>query len=469
MAAPKTKNKLYGIVDVIVQSVRDKSIDIHYVFTKDFAKQYGYHDDDFQDFFELLRYNWYDSLPYINSLTLENRIKEFGAITLTNGYLVDGANVACCIIKNIFAGFCMTGKMFLQMDFSHAIVPNILFDEDDFWEDRTDFIYISHKGKKIHFTARSILDTEDLQGKIITSKTDLMQLFRVVQSWEDDKKDNLTWRLVEHTDNELPKEITIKADEVVNNDDEPHLVPLNIYGFMASLIHAMCRDIVRRKIFNVNWYDENWAITVPLTATNINLLSYKDLPKNLHIPAIDVIDAYFETAFEIMQNKLHFKESAYEYNPEYVIKNILNVELNQRKLLNNSLLWKNLPKEVQQMLLKYLDIYINFLRKRSGAEEPAHEQTNIASKAAINHEQSLPFFVPEKLKELGTLTYEQFCDKYREAVQSDAPKLAKFLHRYEKLKVFDFSGYRKREVLETLQAYFPEMKEYKYNNFVTYF
>ena len=82
---------------------------------------------------------------------------------------------------------------------------------------------------------------------------------------------------------------------------------------------------------------------------------------------------------------------------------------------------------------------------------------------------SLPFFIPEKLQALELYTIEQFEDMYRKAVESDAHTLADFLHKYEKLGIFDFRGYEKNDVFETLRNYFPTMKVYKYNNFVTYF
>jgi len=97
------------------------------------------------------------------------------------------------------------------------------------------------------------------------------------------------------------------------------------------------------------------------------------------------------------------------------------------------------------------------------------QEPTVAKNATVEPKQPLPFFVPDKLEELGLYTYEQFASMYRKAVESDAHTLADFLHKYEKLGVFDFIGYEKMEVYDSLRSYFPTMKKYIYNNFVTYF
>lgn len=84
-------------------------------------------------------------------------------------------------------------------------------------------------------------------------------------------------------------------------------------------------------------------------------------------------------------------------------------------------------------------------------------------------ERNCPFVVAEKLRELNLYTYEEFAHMYRKAAETDAKTLAEFLTKYRQLGVLDFKNYEKKEILETLQAYFPTMKKYSYNNFVYYF
>lgn len=58
---------------------------------------------------------------------------------------------------------------------------------------------------------------------------------------------------------------------------------------------------------------------------------------------------------------------------------MLDNELNQRQHLNDSPLWQHFPPAVQQILLDYLDLYINFLRKKCGIEEPVNERPKLSN------------------------------------------------------------------------------------------
>lgn len=275
--------KLFGIIDAIVQSVRNKSIDLNYVFTKDFAIQYGYSDDDRYEFFDQLRSNWYDSLPYINSIAPDDTKTEFGFVTLSDGSQIDGSIVACWVIKNIFADFLITGEMFVDGDFYNALVkPDILFNKNDFWVGEKAFTYFAPENEVIQFSASSQLIAKDIDSHAVNSRTDLMQLFEVILSWQQ------------------------------NNDNNPIFkAPLKIYGFMASLIYAMFADIARRKIFNYNWFEDNLAIMEGLTSPIIDI-SHDELPTNLHITANKVNEAYFDTALDAISTKLSENDRVYD-------------------------------------------------------------------------------------------------------------------------------------------------------------
>ena len=57
---------------------------------------------------------------------------------------------------------------------------------------------------------------------------------------------------------------------------------------------------------------------------------------------------------------------------------------------------------------------------------------------------SLPFFVPNKLHELGTYTEQEFEKMYHDAVKGGAPKLAPFLKHYRDLSVLISKGIIKK-------------------------
>ena len=352
----QTEKKLYGIVAAIVESVRDGSIDIHRVFTREYASQFGDLTD--QDVLVELHKSWYDSLPYIRSVQDKNITKKLGSFPLADGYLVNGAEVACFVLKNIFADFCMTGEMFLHPEMMPGFVPNILFDAKDLWRGKEGFIYVPKSGDYIHFSAQSNLISEDLNMIDPNQGTDLLQFNEVIQPWEGEES--------EEEDAPMEDDDTPEYDE--DDDTPPNLEPLGIYGFMASLIHAMLKDAVRRKIFNVDWYDENWALTVPLTTGQIKIVGHDDLPKHFHVPAQVVYTDYMELAFPILSNKLHFEDIEYEDTPEYTLQKMLNIELEQFTKQQRSKLWCVLPAEVQEMLLKYHVLFIKHLQKRLGKD-----------------------------------------------------------------------------------------------------
>lgn len=81
----------------------------------------------------------------------------------------------------------------------------------------------------------------------------------------------------------------------------------------------------------------------------------------------------------------------------------------------------------------------------------------------------LPFFVPEKLAALGTYTEEEFESMYHDAVQSGAPKLAKFIKHYRELEVFDTKDLNKKDTYEELKAYFGDELDFGYPNFAAYY
>lgn len=95
--------------------------------------------------------------------------------------------------------------------------------------------------------------------------------------------------------------------------------------------------------------------------------------------------------------------------------------------------------------------------------EPVQEVKKAHTKSA------LPFLVLDKLTELGTYTLEEFDEKYHKAVKGGAPKLAKFLKRYNELEVFDFEDRNKKEIFEDMKSFFGDEMDFGYPNFAAYY
>lgn len=105
----------------------------------------------------------------------------------------------------------------------------------------------------------------------------------------------------------------------------------------------------------------------------------------------------------------------------------------------------------------------SFFAEDVTAEEVAKQEEQPVSKTA------LPFFVPERLAELGTYTIAEFEALYHDAVKGGAPKLAQFLKHYRELKVFDTKGLNIKDTYEKLKAYFGDELDFGYTNFSIYY
>ena len=108
---------------------------------------------------------------------------------------------------------------------------------------------------------------------------------------------------------------------------------------------------------------------------------------------------------------------------------------------------------------------------QAGGEVTVQQETSVEDieQVATDPQSALPFFVPEKLAELGTATAEEFDALYHSAVQAGAPKLATFIKHYRGLQVLNTKGYNKKKTYEQLKAYFGEELGFGYANFAAYY
>lgn len=79
------------------------------------------------------------------------------------------------------------------------------------------------------------------------------------------------------------------------------------------------------------------------------------------------------------------------------------------------------------------------------------------------------YLVPEKIAEIGICTMEQAEAELKAESEKDAKHFAAYLRKKEKAGIIYFHGDNKKQILVSLQAHFPNMKRYTYNNFIAYF
>lgn len=355
MEDERKEMKLYGIVEAVVETIKNKTIDIHHVFTKQYAQKFV-DVDDLDSRYQVVK-DWIDSLPYILSIDEDNRVNVFGSVKLADmEHYVDGAEVACFVVKNICADFCIDGEIFLHpVMMNRGIVPKILFTPEAFWDGwKVNFLYYADGyDYPIQFFATSNLIADDLNLDDPNQGNDLMRLEEVFQCYKD-KNHNP----IEHEDNE----------QTESDEDATYTEPLGIYGFMASLINAVFVDAIRRRIFNVNWY--NWACFVPCTAPHMKLIINELLPEKLHVPGVYVFEVYMQKALPALHQKLEFDDIEFEPEIAYTMRKMLEIEVEQSKIFDKSKLWEAFPIKVQKMLRQYHNLFIKWLRKNVGEEEP---------------------------------------------------------------------------------------------------
>ena len=361
------EKKLYGIVEAVVKSVKNGTIDIHHVFTKEYAKNFV-DVDDLDSRYEAVK-DWIDSVPYILSIKEKNWGKVFGTVKLANmDYWVHGAEVACFVVKNISADFYIDGDTFLNSELMNkrGKISNILFTPEAFWDGwKENFMYLADGRENIlQFYATSNLKSEDEDWDDPNQGADLMRLEEVFQCWEDE----------EHNPIESEDSNETKDDD--DDEDATYTKPLGIYGFMASLINAVFKDAIRRRIFNVDWYNPNWAIVVACTAPHMKIIMNQDLPKRLHVPGQYVFEAYMKNALPALRKKLEFDDIEFEPEEAYTLRKMLKIEVEQSRVFEQSELWNAFPVEVQKMLQQYHELFIKWLRKKVGDDEQKVPEVN---------------------------------------------------------------------------------------------
>ena len=75
------------------------------------------------------------------------------------------------------------------------------------------------------------------------------------------------------------------------------------------------------------------------------------------------------------------------------------------------------------------------------------------------------YICPEKLKEQGIYTLDEFESMMAKASKGIASDFAAFLKRYNEQGILNFMGHSKRQIFDNCRAHFPEMRAYDYPNF----
>ena len=106
---------------------------------------------------------------------------------------------------------------------------------------------------------------------------------------------------------------------------------------------------------------------------------------------------------------------------------------------------------------------------QASGEVRVEKNTPFPSREERDETPICPYWVPEKINEMGITTPEKAEAEMRAEAEKDAKHFAAYLRLKEKAGMLHFHGDTKKQILTTLQAHFPNMKRYTYNNFIAYF
>lgn len=80
-----------------------------------------------------------------------------------------------------------------------------------------------------------------------------------------------------------------------------------------------------------------------------------------------------------------------------------------------------------------------------------------------------PYIDRKVLMEQNIYTPMEFESMLRKACEDKAPVLADFLQKYEKHGYLNFHGDSIKQIHFNIRSYFPNMRQYSYQNFASYF
>lgn len=130
---------------------------------------------------------------------------------------------------------------------------------------------------------------------------------------------------------------------------------------------------------------------------------------------------------------------------------------------------------VQQLMEYYMMYFSTVIKDKYPNEEnllllrKIQQQTETTSHTqdAKQPKEYCEYINREKLAEQKRYSLDEFEAMFAKATKGEAPELAAFLQKYQKLGVLDMKGHNKKKIYETLRAHFKEMRDYSYQNFTT--
>ena len=292
--------KIKGIAATIIQAVIDGSIDTHYVFTKEFYKEYENtcsEDNDMNEdqIYDDIIPDWLYSLDYINEIRERRMTKEIFGAYETKYFAFSGADIARYVIANILNEYYTNEEIYLDCMKNHAY------------------------GELPH-----ILDSP-------------LELTGAAESFK-----------VQLENNEPDIEVEFLTHVMLHQPDKNYSMAgearTNLYCMMAREENGLYELIGDPFVFSI--------------------ILAKDIPYSLYTPAQAIVDIYYPQSIVSLSRYLYVTDINFQDDKKYVVEKMLEIEMEQTKVFKESLVWNILNEYQQKMIQDYHQYFIRFLQKQ---------------------------------------------------------------------------------------------------------
>lgn len=341
--------KITGIAATIIQAVLDKTIDIHYVFSKkfyyDYCTAWGIANDrNNEDQDEVIIPEWIHSLDFINEVRAQKKSEEVFGVRKTRCFSFSGAQIASDVIANILNEFYTNEDVYFNVGaYAYGNMPHILSKPENLTGMTSSFQILSSDREtelEVEFNTLIMLRQPGKDYYMFGLKqTDLYQMY----------------------ENKVGEELEVEQ--------------MGKYrGFMPALLNAIFSDMVHRDIYQLNFFNKEEA---RLANDNDYLLTIcaEDIPCALYTPAQSIIDIYYPQALISLNRSLRKTDIGYRDSKRYVVEKMLELETAQRDIIQESLVWSILDDNQRKMLQDYHQCFIQFLQSRLAKPQIGRKST----------------------------------------------------------------------------------------------
>ena len=223
--------KITGIAATIIQAVLDKTIDIHYVFSKkfyyDYCTAWGIANDrNNEDQDEVIIPEWIHSLDFINEVRAQKKSEEVFGVRKTRYFSFSGAQIASDVIANILNEFYTNEDVYFNVGaYAYGNMPHILSKPENLTGMTSSFQILSSDREtelEVEFNTLIMLRQPGKDYYMFGLKqTDLYQMY----------------------ENKVGEELEVEQ--------------MGKYrGFMPALLNAIFSDMVHRDIYQLDFFNK---------------------------------------------------------------------------------------------------------------------------------------------------------------------------------------------------------------------